>query len=363
LICRTEAATMNEETPKPPIMQAALVRGMVPDEELPGLWRQSVAPYFDARPVADTASRLPEIHQYCLGSILLAESRFPAQTYQRDRRWMRRNDDSDHLLLQLFVEGENRAVNGAQDYVQRADNVYAVNLGYQAKSVSTDARVLTLALPRDLVRDELPHLNDTCGAVFAPGSAAARLFSDYLVSLRASLADATTDEAPALTRATLGLLDALTSGNDLASSGAQHAAFRTACRYIESHLADAALDAGKICKHLRCSRATLYRLFSAQGGVHEYIRRRRLVASFKAIGSPKYRHRRIFDIALDFGFTSPSHFSHLFRAHFGMTPREARDAGLEPSPRLAPPASAGSTGEQAVEQMWLWAKTLAARPR
>ena len=41
-------------------------------------------------------------------------------------------------------------------------------------------------------------------AVFAPGSAAARLFSDYLVSLRASLADATADEAPALTRATLG---------------------------------------------------------------------------------------------------------------------------------------------------------------
>ena len=52
-------------------------------------------------------------------------------------------------MLHLPASGENRAVNGAQDYVQRADNVYAVNLGYQAKSVSTDARVLTLDAPAE----------------------------------------------------------------------------------------------------------------------------------------------------------------------------------------------------------------------
>lgn len=346
-------------------MQLSLGRGMVPDEELPGLWRRGIAPYFDARPVAEAGEpqQLPEIHQYSLGGLLLADSRFSAQTYERDRRWMRRYDESDHLLLQLFVEGRNHAANGTDEFVQQPGNIYAVNLAYEAKSVSTDARVLTLVLPRDLVRDALPHLSDARGAVFAPGSAAARIFCDYLVSLRESLDQATQDEAPALTQATLGLLASLTLHNDAASSAVQGAAFHSACRYIEAHLADPDLSVANIRRHLRCSRATLYRLFGPQGGVHDYIRRRRLVACFTAIASPRERHRRIFDIALDFGFTSPSHFSHLFRAHFGMTPREARDAGSGAALRPPPAGTSAGTGEQAVEQMWLWAKTLAARPR
>jgi len=358
---------MSDETPKAPVPQAFLARGMVPDEELPRLWQRSLAPYFDAQPVAAADGPpplLPDIHQYLLGKILLADSRFAAQTYTRDRRWMRRYDDSDHLLLQLFVRGENVVSNGTHDYVERPGNIFAVNLAHEVKARSTDARVMTLALSRELMREELPHLMDARGAVFAPESAAAQIFSDHLVSLRESLRHATADETPALTRATLGLLEALTLRDDIESGVAEHAAFHSACLYIDRHLANPFLDIDGICRHLRCSRATLYRIFRTHGGVHEHIQRRRLVACFKAIISSKHRHRRIFDVALDFGFSSPSHFSHLFREHFGMTPREVRDAGLDAAARAAPLASSSGSGEEAVEQMRLWAKTLAefARP-
>ncbi len=349
---------MNDKTP---IMQAALLPGMVPDEDLRLLWRQSIAPYFDARQIEPDATRLPEIRQYSLGSILLAESRFSAQTYDRDRQWMRRYDDSDHLLLQLFAEGRNLAINGADEYVQSPGNVCAINLAYEAKSQSTEGRALTLVLPRDLVRHALPHLIDARGALLAPDSASARVLSDYLLSLGRNLACATQDEAPALIKATVGLLDALTAGNDVAAQPAQSATLDSACRYIETHLADPELGVGGICRYLRCSRATLYRLFNDQGGVQEYIRRRRLVACFKAIGSPRQAHRRIYDIALDFGFTSPSHFSHLFRAHFGITPREARELEFAAVPQATAPGPVASSGTEAVEQIWRWAKTLAER--
>lgn len=362
---------MNDETPeaaqpdaaarKAPIMQAALLSGTLPDDELRALWRQSVAPYFDARPIErDGPMRLPEIRQYSLGSVLLADSRFSAQTYDRDRRWMRHHEDSDHLLLQLFAEGRNLAVNGTDEYVQTPGNVCAVNLAYEARSVSTDGRALTLVLPRDLLHDSLPHLSDARGALFAPGSASARIFSDYLLSLGENLARATQDEAPALARATIALLGSLTVGNDVVSSAARNATLHSACRYIDAHLADPDLGVTGICRYLRCSRATLYRLFNAQGGVQEFIRRRRLVACFKAISSPAQAHRRIYDIALDYGFTSPSHFSHLFRSHFGVSPREARDLDAAAT-RQPPPGASASTGEQAVEQIWLWARTLAGR--
>jgi AraC-like DNA-binding protein len=359
----------SRETPGPggghqktPIMQAALLPGMVPDEELRVLWRQSIAPYFDAQQIApDAAGRPPQIRQYSLGSVLLADSRFSAQTYDRDRHWMRRYDDADHLLLQVFVEGRNLAINGTDEYVQAPGNVCAINLAYEAKSQSTDGRALTLVLPRDLVRHSLPHLIDARGALLAPDSAAARVLSDYLLSLGENLARATQDEAPALIRATVGLIDALTAGNDVASHLAQSATLDSACRYIEAHLADPGLGVGAICRYLRCSRATLYRLFSGHGGIQDYIRRRRLVACFKAIGSPRQAHRRIYDIALDFGFTSPSHFSHLFRAHFGMTPREARELEFNAAPLPPGPGTNASSGAQAVEQIWRWARTLAER--
>jgi len=356
-----EPGTAENAARAAPIMQAALLPGMVPDPDLRLLWRQSIAPYFDARQVeTDTPTRLPEIRQYSLGGILLADSRFSAQTYDRDRHWMRRYDDSDHLLLQLFAEGRNLAVNGRDEYVQSPGNVCAINLAYEAKSQSTEGRALTLVLPRDLVRHTLPHLIDARGVLLAPGSAAARVLSDYLLSLGENLPRATQDEAPALIKATVGLLDALTAGNDVASRPAQNATLDSACRYIEAHLADPALGVASICRYLRCSRATLYRLFGEQGGIQEYIRRRRLVACFKAIGSPRHAHRRIYDIALDFGFTSPSHFSHLFRAHFGMTPREARELELNAAPSVPAPGVGGTSGAEAVEQIWRWAKTLAA---
>jgi AraC-like DNA-binding protein len=350
---------VNAEKERTLVPRVSLAPGVVPGEELPLLWRRSIAPFFDAQPNTgpESAPRLPEIHQYHLGKSIFADSRFSGQTFTRDREWMRRYDDSDHLLLQLFASGQNRVVNGTQEYVEQPGNIYAVNLAHQVKAESTAARVMSLVLPRDLLLSELPHLADVCGAVFVPDSAGARIFVDHMMSLADRLPRATAEETPALVTSTLGLLESLTVREDVESSAALHATFRSACGYIDRHLTAPELSVGSICNYLRCSRATLYRLFKSQGGVYEHIQRRKLAACFREVSAPRNRHRRIFDIALDFGFTSPSHFSHLFRSHFGMTPREAREAGLDIASAL-PPVMPGGSGEEAVERACLWAKTL-----
>jgi AraC-like DNA-binding protein len=355
---------MSEDNTSPPIPRASLAPGLVPEDQLVPLWRNSIAPYFDARPLTDaeSAPRLPEIHLYNLGDMLWAESKFSAQIYDRNPQWMRQHDDSDHLLLQLFVAGENRAVNGTDEFVQQPGNVCAINLAQEALSVSTHAHALTLVLPRDLLRAELPHLLDARGVILAPGSASARICADYFMSLRNNLAQATAAEVPMLTRVTLALLESLTLRHDPASTASRQATFRHICRYIDRNLGNPDLGVDEICRHARLSRATLYRLFSAHGGVHEHIRRRRLGACFRTISSPEHRHRGIFEIALDFGFSSPSHFSTLFRRHFGIAPRELRDAALPDGGNLAPLPSTGSDGEDAVRQMWNWAATLTGRP-
>ena len=280
---------------------------------------------------------------------------------------MRRHDDSDHMMLQFFVSGQNQVVNGSQRYTEDCSNVYAVNLAHKIEARSTDSRALLLVLPRDLMKEAVPYLMQTCGPAFASKGAGARIFSDHMLSLARHLGQATVEQAPGIVEGTLGLLDALSSRYEAQAEPAIDAGFRAACGFIDRHLGEPMLGAKSICEYLRCSRATLYRLFKPQGGVREYIQRRRLMACFDAITSPAHARRQIFDIAIEFGFHSPSHFSHLFRAHFGMTPTDAREAGLQMVTPLGPCESSvedllpgGSRNDEA-ERMWQWAKGLASR--
>jgi AraC-like DNA-binding protein len=333
---------------------------MAPKEWLQPLFSQSIAAYLDAQPVRDPALsiRLPEIHQYHLGQALYIDSTFEAQRFRRDAAWMARNDDVDHLALQMYVEGSNNVVNGAHEFRQKPGNIYAVNLAHEVQAVSEDSKVLTLILPRDLLAAELPQMLDSVGAVFANDSASGQVFCDHMQSLNRHLASATTGEIGSIMQGTLGLLDSLVRHGDITSSAAQGATLRSICSHIDRHLHDPALGVDSLCQQFRCSRATLYRLFAPLGGVREHIQRRRLMACFKAI--VQQQQRLIYDIALDFGFVSPSHFSNLFRAYFGMTPRQAREDSNGSVGLSEPMPEAGQSARDHVEMMWRWGKTLAA---
>ncbi|WP_370156665.1 AraC family transcriptional regulator [Ferrovibrio sp.] len=341
------------------IPRASLVPGMVPDEELTRLWQQSIGAYFDVRTFGDPppGPQRHTIHQYHLGQALLIDASFTHQQFHRDPVWMARHDDSDHLGLQLYLNGSNDVENGDRSFRQRPGNVFAVNLSRETHAASPGGDTLTLMLPRDLLQAELPQLLDASGAIFEDDSAAALVFADHMRALRRHVDRATTAELPAIMQGTLGLLDALTRQRDIAAAPAQAATLAAICRHIDRHLDNPALDIESLCRAFSCSRATLYRLFKPLGGVREHIQRRRLVACYRAISAPAQRHRRIFDIALDYGFVSASHFSSLFRAQFGITPRQAREA----APRQADPGAAGSDGDPAA-LMRHWAKTLARPP-
>lgn len=347
------------------IPRASLAPGTLPAEELLDLCQRSVAPFFDVKSVEKPAGpqRAPQLHQYHLGNCMFIDTDFPAQTFTRNEVWMRRHDDADHLMLHLFTNGRNEVVNGAHRCTEDVQNVYAVNLALPLEARSTDSRVVMLVLPRDLVMEAVPHLAHACGAVFAPGSSGGRIFSDHMLSLAEHLGRATAAEAPAIVSGTLRLLDALSLRDEVHAGPAVDAAFRVACHFIERHLGDPTLGVESLCRHLRCSRASLYRMFKPLDGVRDYIQRRRLVACFNTLASQAHRHRQVFDIALEFGFTSPSHFSHLFRVHFGMTPRDARDVGLQAFPYSAeqtePRLPPGHSASDEAERMWRWAKTLA----
>ncbi len=72
----------------------------------------------------------------------------------------------------------------------------------------------------------------------------------------------------------------------------------------------------------------LYRLFEPFGGISSYIRRQRLLRTRDAL-SDSSDTRPIARIAEQWGFFDASAYSRTFRYEFGISPRDAREAGWD----------------------------------
>jgi AraC-like DNA-binding protein len=98
--------------------------------------------------------------------------------------------------------------------------------------------------------------------------------------------------------------------------------------YIENHLHDPDVSIDGIALALKCSKRYLHKIFEDQGTtISDYIWRMRLQRCREDLMNPAKASESILDIALDWGFKCPSHFSKAFRQAFGTTPRRSR-AGL-----------------------------------
>jgi AraC-like DNA-binding protein len=109
----------------------------------------------------------------------------------------------------------------------------------------------------------------------------------------------------------------------------QRARLQSVKTYIESNLADPNLSPAGIAKQNGISLRYLHQLFRLTDlSVSEWLRSRRLQRCHDLLASPRNAHQSITDIAFSMGFSSSSHFSNLFRAHFNMRPSDVRGASV-----------------------------------
>lgn len=101
--------------------------------------------------------------------------------------------------------------------------------------------------------------------------------------------------------------------------------YTQATAFIESRLADPELSVSDIAQAMNLSQRHLSRVFSASDTtVTQVIQRQRLERACKMLTSPEAAHLTAAEVAARSGFVSASHFSRVFRSHFGMSPTEAR---------------------------------------
>jgi AraC-like DNA-binding protein len=95
--------------------------------------------------------------------------------------------------------------------------------------------------------------------------------------------------------------------------------------YIEAHLGDPDLTPMRVAEACKMTPRYLHHLFSeGTETVARFILRRRLEECSRALTLLSQRGRTVTSIAFDFGFNSPTHFGRVFRARYGVTPRDYR---------------------------------------
>lgn len=118
--------------------------------------------------------------------------------------------------------------------------------------------------------------------------------------------------------------------------------------HVLANLADPGLDIASIAEALRVSPRYVHGAFEGTGWTAKrWIRHRRLVEWRKAIRSEAPVPRTLTEIALDWGFGDPSHFTRSYKSAFGVSPsaeRRARNA-----PDTAAPFGAGMEARRAPE--------------
>src|SRR4051794_704523 len=98
--------------------------------------------------------------------------------------------------------------------------------------------------------------------------------------------------------------------------------------YIYSHLGDPDLTPARIAEAHFMARRPLPRLWEPNGvSVSEWIREVRLGRCRRDLGDPALAHESIGAIASRWGMRNPAHFSRMYRAAYGCSPREHRPGG------------------------------------
>ena len=98
-----------------------------------------------------------------------------------------------------------------------------------------------------------------------------------------------------------------------------------AMAYIEEHLCDE-IEIERLAQIVRCSSYHFQRMFSylADVTLSEYIRRRRMTMAVADLQSGG----KVIDVALKYGYDSPTAFNRAFQSVHGVSPSDARKSGV-----------------------------------
>jgi AraC-like DNA-binding protein len=236
--------------------------------------------------------------------------------------------DPEHLQLHILRHGRCEV---SQD--DRADVLTAGAMATLDSSRPWALRavqpfeLLVLAVPKVLLRPFGDVLGARTATAIPGGTGLGSLIGPFAFALADRLEDGTIgDGRGELGETLVGLLRALAvDGTGVPGAAPAPALLAQVKAHIERNLGDPALGPASIAAAHFITPRYLHRLFRGEGcTVSEWVRRARLERCRRDLADPALAGETILQIATRWGMPDPAHFSKVFRAAYGCSPREHR---------------------------------------
>ena len=238
----------------------------------------------------------------------------------------------NHYQISLCIDGEMRFSSGRRDVTMRPGDICLIDMAQPNHTVlrggGDRTRLMALILQRAMLAPRLAHPDSATATVLSADHPHARLIASHFAELAVSArpgvpsVDATVEAIADLMAAAAGGTANIVAGVDRAE---RHLYLAMIKRHIAENLETDLLTATEFCRQFGISRATLYRLFEADGGLAHYIREQRLNLAFQKMISQTEADKRLMNLAISMKFSSDSTFIRAFRRKFGLTPGELRE--------------------------------------
>ena len=236
-------------------------------------------------------------------------------------------DDAAYIGVQVTRSG--------REVFRRGDEAIAVGPGDLVLwtsdrptefTVTERLHKISLILPWSELQDRFPRGTDLGGTVLDGRCGIGAVLRSQIESLALQLDVLETADLAAVRRATFELLTAaLAARIDRSPRPLSRQHLQRLKDYVLDHLQDEDLSPTSIAQANHISPRYLHLLFAQTSqSVSAYIREERLLRCREALKSATYRARSVAEIAYQWGFNDPSHFSRVYKQRFGETPDRQR---------------------------------------
>ncbi|WP_232071912.1 AraC family transcriptional regulator [Paraburkholderia pallida] len=293
-------------------------------------WRERIGKVLDVVPTRAQIERpfRGRIDTYWLEELLFANVYTDALTLERSIARISQ-DNARSIAFHIVMDGD--AATLVTRPGKRVDTpldvgVLAVDFDQPLHVLRGACRHVTLFVPRTALQEVFPDPGTLHGRVLGANEPAAQLIRERLNVFAAHIPQMSLERAILRLREIVQLIvDAFGAQAGVRGSKpavARAIAFNTARRFVQANLAESDLSPESVVESLGLSRATIYRMFQHEGGLHAYIRHLRLRAA--ADDLVRFPAAPIAEIAWSVGFNSASDFTRAFRRAYGFAPQEVR---------------------------------------
>lgn len=234
-----------------------------------------------------------------------------------------RGAPSEDFLLSVLLEGQGCLSQHDRYSLQRPGDIVVYDTAQPfLYEFPEPYKMVLVKIPRKALLMRIPDAERLTSIVVGPGSAVGGLAANMIVNAASVGLPADTVAAGKIGSSIIDVVAAMLEvdvGRDEQDCERQSTQLKRAKAYIRTNLDNPDLDIDSIANAMCVSKRTLSRLFALEGTtVIRWVWKERLVQSHHAL--TEGRSSKVTEVALNFGFSSFSHFSRAFKATYGVAP-------------------------------------------